>query len=55
VALREHFGARWVVVEPVRNPRFTLYLLNDSRYRLAHETLREAVFEVLSPADAPPA
>jgi hypothetical protein len=46
--LREHFGARWVVVEPGRNPRFSLYLLNDERYRLAHETLREAVFEVLA-------
>jgi hypothetical protein len=50
VALRDHFGARWVVVEPSRNPRFTLYLLNDPRYRLAHETQREAVFEVLPPA-----
>jgi hypothetical protein len=51
--LREHFGARWVVVEPWRNPRFALYLLNDPRYRLAHETQREAVFEVL--AEAPTA
>jgi hypothetical protein len=49
-ALRDHFGARWVVVEPSRNPRFALYLLNDPRYRLAHETQREAVFEVLPPA-----
>ncbi|MEM7414122.1 MAG: hypothetical protein AAF389_01425 [Gemmatimonadota bacterium] len=49
-ALREHFGARWVVVEPRRNPRFSLYLLNDDRYRLALETQREAVFEVLPPA-----
>lgn len=48
-ALREHFGARWVVVEPRRNPRFSLYLLNDDRYRLALETQREAVFEVLAP------
>jgi hypothetical protein len=54
-ALRDHFGARWVVVEPWRNPRFTLYLLNDPRYRLAHETQREAVFEVLPAADVPPA
>jgi len=53
--LAEHFGARWVVVEPYRNPRFALYLLNDTgRYRLALETQREAVFEVLT-AEAPPA
>jgi len=55
VALREHFRARWVVVEPWRNPRFTLYLLNDVRYRLAHETQREAVFEVLPPSEGPAA
>ena len=51
-ALADHFGARWVLVEPRRNPRFTLYLLNDDRYRLALETQREAVFEIL-PIDAP--
>jgi hypothetical protein len=55
LVLREHFRARWVVVEPWRNPRFTLYLLNDPRYRLAHETQREAVFEVLAPSEAPTA
>ncbi len=53
--LTDHFGARWVVVEPRRNPRFTLYLLNDARYRLASETPREAVFEVLRVAEPPPA
>ncbi|NJO54113.1 MAG: HyaD/HybD family hydrogenase maturation endopeptidase [Bacteroidales bacterium] len=37
-ALVEHFGTRWVVVEPSRNPRFALYLLNDPRYRLAFES-----------------
>ena len=47
-ALVDHFGARWVLVEPRRNPRFTLYLLNDERYRLALETQREAVFEILA-------
>ncbi len=47
VVLREHFGARWVVVEPRRNPRFSLYLLDDPRYALRYETQREAVFEVL--------
>lgn len=52
--LTDHFGARWVVVEPYRNPRFALYLLNDPRYRLALETQREAVFEVLPAPGAPP-
>jgi len=47
VALRDHFNARWVLVEPRRNPRLTLFLLNDERFRLALETQREAVFEVL--------
>ena len=47
--LRDHFGARWVVVEPDRNPRLSLYLLNDPRYALALETQHEAVFEVLEP------
>lgn len=51
--LTEHFGARWVVVEPRRNPRFTLYLLNDDRYRLALETAREAVFQVRMPGPGP--
>lgn len=45
--LGEDFGARWIVVEPRRNPRLSLYLLNDPRYRLALETPREAVFERL--------
>jgi hypothetical protein len=45
--LTDHFGARWIVVEPYRNPRLTLYLLNDSRYALALETQSEALFEVL--------
>ena len=45
--LAHDFGARWVLVEPRRNPRLSLYLLNDARYRLALETRREAVFEVL--------
>lgn len=45
--IREHFGARWVLVEPRRNPRLSLEMLNDPRYSLALETAREAVFEVL--------
>lgn len=51
--LREHFGARWVVVEPRRSPRLSLYLLEDPRFELRHETQREAVFEIL-PAPSPP-
>jgi hypothetical protein len=51
VALREHFGARWVVVEPRRNPRLSLFLLNDDRFDLALETQREAIFEVLPVSD----
>jgi hypothetical protein len=47
--LTEHFGARWVVVQPYRNPRFTLYLLNDDRYALELETQSEALFRVLDP------
>jgi hypothetical protein len=46
--IREHFGARWVLVEPRRNPRLSLHLLNDPRFRLALETQREAVFEVMA-------
>lgn len=48
--LREHFGARWVVVEPARSPRLSLYLLGDPRFALAHESRHEAVFEVLPAA-----
>jgi len=51
--LREHFGARWVLVEPRRNPRLSLYLLNDPRFALALETQREAVFEVLPDSTLP--
>jgi hypothetical protein len=47
--LRERFGARWVVVEPRRNPRLSLYLLNEPRYALRLETVREALFEILPP------
>lgn len=50
--LTEHFGARWVVVEPFRNPLFSLYLLNDPRYELALETRHEAVFEIVPGPEA---
>lgn len=52
--LREDFGARWVLVEPRRNPRLSLFLLEDDRFRLALETRREAVFEVLPPGETAP-
>ena len=45
--LTEHFGARWVVVQPYRNPRFTLYLLNDERYEVALETQTAALFRIV--------
>ena len=43
----ERLEANGVVVQPYRNPRFALYLLNDPRYALALETQSEALFEVL--------
>jgi hypothetical protein len=49
--LRDHFGADWVLVQPTRNPKLTLYLLNDPRYTLALETAHEAVFQVLAGDD----
>lgn len=52
-AIRHHFGARWVVVEPARNPKLTLYLLNDARFGLAHETQHEAVFRLVEPDPTP--
>jgi hypothetical protein len=52
--IQDHFGARWVLVEPRRNPRLTLYLMKNQGFRLALETQREAVFEVLpDPPTAP--
>jgi len=46
-ALTDHFGARWVLVEPSRNPRLSLYLLDDPRFELALDTGPAAVFEIL--------
>ena len=51
--LTRDFGARYVLVQPRRNPRLSLYLLHDKRYRLALETPAEAVFEVLADGVAP--
>jgi hypothetical protein len=42
------FGARFVLVEPRRNPRLSRYLLQDDRYELGLETQHEAVFRVLT-------
>ena len=53
-AIRNHFGSRWVVVEPVRNPKFTLHLLDDPRFALALETPHEAVFRLLEPTEFTP-
>jgi len=53
-AIRHHFGARWVLVEPARNPKLTLFLLNDANFELALETQHEAVFRVLDPPYPPP-
>ncbi len=46
-AIRDHFGARWVVVEPQRNPKLTRYLRGAAGFRLAVDTGREVVFEVM--------
>jgi hypothetical protein len=43
-----------VVVEPARNPKLTLYLLEDPRFALALETRHEAVFRVLEAEPTPP-
>lgn len=49
VSLTDDFGARWVLVEPRRNPKLFGYLLADARYEMALLTEREAVFQVLGP------
>ena len=46
-AIRDHFGSRWIVVEPYRNPRFSLFLLNDPRFEVAFEAPSAVVFERL--------
>lgn len=52
--LRAHFGARWVLVEPLRNPKLSLFLLNDPRFEMVLETRHEAVFQVLDEAPQDP-
>jgi hypothetical protein len=52
-AIRDHFGARWVLVEPVRNPKLTAFLLGDPGFEKVLETRREMVFRVVEPDAAP--
>jgi hypothetical protein len=49
-AIRDHFGARWVLVEPRRNPKLNEQLLGHPGFELAHETPGEAIFRVLTVA-----
>jgi len=51
-AVRDHFGARWVLVEPARNPKLTRHLLGDPGFALVAETRHEAIFKVLRPGEA---
>lgn len=53
-AIRDHFHARWVLVEPVRNPKLTAHLLSDPLFERVLETRHEAIFRVLEPDDPPP-
>jgi hypothetical protein len=53
-AIARVFGARWVVVEPVRNPKLTRFLEDADLFRVALRTRREVVFEVLIPDYPPP-
>ncbi len=48
-SLAGDFDARWVLVEPERNPKLFFYCLNDARYEMGLLTERAAVFEVLRP------
>lgn len=53
-AIRDHFGARWVLVRPARNPKLTRHLLADPGFALVAETRHEAIFEVLQAGEPPP-
>lgn len=53
-AIARVFGARWVVVEPARNPKLTRFLEEAELFRVALRTRREVVFEVLIPDYPPP-
>ena len=45
--VRSHFGARWVLVQPRRNPRMDRYLMNEPRFTLAFDSGDARVYEVL--------
>lgn len=53
-AIREHFGARWVLVEPARNPKLSQYLSGSTHFELALDTRHEALFRVLDPSPTEP-
>ncbi len=46
-AIRDHFGATWVLVEPARNPKLTAFLQEDPGFELRFQTASERVFRVL--------
>lgn len=50
-AIRRNFGARWVVIEPQRNPKLLSFLRTAPGFTLAVDTGREIVFRVAD--DAP--
>ncbi len=52
-AITRDFGARWVLVEPSRNPKLTRYFIQDDHFELALETRHEAVFRVLPDPSIP--
>ncbi len=45
--VRSHFGARWVLVEPRRNPRLARYFMDDPRFAPVFESGGARVYEVL--------
>jgi hypothetical protein len=48
------FKARWVVVEPARNPKLTRFLEDEPLFRVVLRTRREVLFEVVIPDYPPP-
>jgi hypothetical protein len=51
-AIRDNFGAEWLLLEPHRDPKLTEYVMNHPGFELRLQTRRERVFRVL-PTDAP--
>ncbi len=52
-AVRDHFGATWVLVEPRRNPKLTSFLEGDPAFELSLQTASERIFRVLPRPKAP--